>query len=249
MKVATLNLWGVQGEWARRLQVAAEVMRDADVVLCQEVHVEGSTHTGRYLAGLLGWHCAYGAATVEEKQEEGLAIIAREEPREVVVKELPDARPRDRRILLLATVAGVRIGTTHLHYRMNDGLARERQVAAIDAALAGATGVKIVGGDFNATPDSDEIRFLTGRHTLEGRRTFWQDAWRGPDPGITWSRKNPYTAPLHWLEMERRIDYVFVSPEQRNGKGRVVSTRIIGDEARDGVWASDHFGVLAEIDT
>jgi endonuclease/exonuclease/phosphatase family metal-dependent hydrolase len=63
------------------------------------------------------------------------------------------------------TIGGpIWVHTTHLHYRLDDGVAREHQVAAIDAAIRAHRGnddpPQILCGDFNATPDSDEIRFL-----------------------------------------------------------------------------------------
>src|SRR5258705_122657 len=90
------------------------------------------------------------------------------------------------------------------------------RLRALLAELIGATPSelpKILCGDFNATPDSDEIRFLRGLHTAAGRRTFWQDAWErrhGRADGFTWARANPYTARLRWLERDRRLDYIFV---------------------------------------
>ena len=93
---------------------------------------------------------------------------------------------------------------------------------------------KILCGDFNATPDSDEIRFLRGLHTSAGRRTFWQDAWErrhGRADGFTWARANPYTARLRWLERDRRLDYIFVSPMKRDGRGVVHDCRIVLDRA------------------
>src|SRR5262249_12046670 len=69
--------------------------------------------------------------------------------------------------------------TTHLHWRLGDGLAREKQVVAADRAArerGGDVHVHILGGDFNAAPDCDEIRFLAGRTTLAGVRTYWQGA-------------------------------------------------------------------------
>jgi endonuclease/exonuclease/phosphatase family metal-dependent hydrolase len=256
VRVATLNLWGIQGEWERRLDVAARGLAAAspDVVVVQEVHVAPDVpNTARQLAARLGpdWRTAYACATRLEKSEEGLAILARRDPEDERSIELPDAREGDRRILLSARVGDVWIHTTHLHYRLADGLARERQVVAIDAAVRqiGGEGVHILGGDLNAPPDADEIRFLAGRHTL-GRRTYWQDAFRAlhPDePGVTWARRNPYTAPLAWLELDRRIDYLFVSPERRDGRGKIREARVILDEPDGDVWASDHFGVLADV--
>jgi len=110
---------------------------------------------------------------------------------------------------------------------------------------------KILCGDFNATPDSDEIRFLRGLHTSAGRRTFWQDAWErrnGHADGFTWARANPYTSRLRWLERDRRLDYIFVSPMKRDGRGVVHDCRIVLDRAAtDGALPSDHFGLFAEV--
>src|SRR5262249_61434688 len=114
----------------------------------------------------------------------------------------------------------------HLHSRLGDGLAREAQVIAGSAAARGCgKGVHVWGGDFYAPPDADEIRYLRGRTTLAGQRTVWQDAFAAAhpgDPGITWARRNPMTKELAFLERDRRIDYLFVSPESRDGRGRVL---------------------------
>src|SRR5690242_11334967 len=95
--------------------------------------------------------------------------------------ELPDARKGDVRILLSGKVGDIWVHTTHLHYRLDDGVARERQVVAIDEAIRvhrdNTSPPQILCGDFNATPDSDEIRFLRGLTTLAGKRTHFQDAW------------------------------------------------------------------------
>ena len=108
----------------------------------------------------------------------------------------------------------------------------------------------ILCGDFNAEPDSDEIRYLSGLTPLEGDTTFYLDAWRtaGDGPGFTndW-RRNPYCAALN--VHRKRIDYVFVGDAfvRRGHAGRVLSAELVADEPLTGIVASDHFGVLAEI--
>jgi endonuclease/exonuclease/phosphatase family metal-dependent hydrolase len=269
VKVATLNLWGARPPLDRRLEVAAAGLAGADLVLLQEVRAAADLpNTAERLAALLGgWHVAYACGTRGEAGtfgpgssagEEGVAVLAREPIVESRRVELPEARPDERRVLLSARVGPVWAHTTHLHWRLLDGVARERQVVALDAAIAAirdedAEPVHLLGGDLNAAPDCDEIRFLGGRHTLDGRRTYWQDAWRvvhGDAAGWTWARKNPMTAWLGFLELDRRIDYLFTRQERRDGRGRVLDARLILDApAEDGTWASDHFGVMAEIVT
>jgi endonuclease/exonuclease/phosphatase family metal-dependent hydrolase len=137
---------------------------------------------------------------------------------------------------------------------MSDGVAREAQVVAANTAAracgSGVHTVHIWGGDFNAPPDADEIRFLAGRHTLAGERGLWQDAFarvHADARGLTWARRNPMTEALPFLERDRRIDFIFVSQEGRDGRGRVVDCRVVLDEPIDGTWPSDHFGVLADV--
>ena len=108
----------------------------------------------------------------------------------------------------------------------------------------------ILVGDFNAEPESSEIRYVTGYQPLEGRSIAMLDAWHmagDGGPGFTWSNRNPYAAAV--LESDRRIDYIFTGWPVRNGVGRISSCRVVCDEEKGGVWPSDHFGVLAELCT
>jgi endonuclease/exonuclease/phosphatase family metal-dependent hydrolase len=261
LKIVTLNLWGEQPPLERRMQLAIEQLRQLapDVVGLQEVRqVPGQVpNQAETLASALGMEHHFVPATPWGGGEEGLAILSRHPIAERSVNELPHAVPTERRLLVGASVetpAGrVEVFTTHLNYRLADGGKREDQIVAVDEHAAGAPSElpKILMGDFNATPDSDEIRFLRGLHTSAGKRTFWQDAWErrhGRADGFTWARSNPYTARLRWLERDRRLDYIFVSPMKRDGRGVVQDCRIVMDRAAsDGALPSDHYGLYAEV--
>jgi endonuclease/exonuclease/phosphatase family metal-dependent hydrolase len=67
----------------------------------------------------------------------------------------------------------------------------------------------------------------------------------GGDPGFTYDRNNAYA--LRSREPSRRIDYVFVRGPDRHLRGEPLSARLAFVEPRDGVWPSDHYGVVAEI--
>jgi endonuclease/exonuclease/phosphatase family metal-dependent hydrolase len=74
----------------------------------------------------------------------------------------------------------------------------------------------IVCGDFNAGPDSDEIR-ITGRSTTAAARLVFCDAREEAGdgtPGYTWSNRNPLAA--LGLYPDRRFDYI-LSPWPRSG--------------------------------
>ncbi len=262
MKLVTLNFWGIEAPLDRRLELAARQLAQlaVDVVCLQEVRpLDGRAGrtTADVLAERLAMHARYAIATETDTTQEGLAILSRaplDDSRELV---LPDARPGDTRILLSGRLGTIWVHTTHLHYRLDDGVARERQVDAIDAAIRGlgrtpSDAPQILCGDFNATPDSDEMRFLRGLTTLAGRRTHFQDAWLRCHPheeGITWSSENELTRPLRSLDIDRRIDYVLVTSRKKDGRGTVRDCRIVLTEREDGICASDHFGVFADIQT
>lgn len=273
LTVVTLNLWGEQGPFEQRfpLCIAGLLALDPDLIALQEVRqIPGRLqNTAEQIARALGRHVVFGPATEWGGGVEGLALVCRFPLANTEVLTLPHARPDEHRILLLAqamTPAGlVLCATTHLHYRMTDGVAREEQVAAVDRLLTERVQAlrqshpdtflfAVWAGDLNATPDSDEVRFLRGLHTLAGRRTFYQDAFlcathRPSDPGFTWSERNLFTHKLLFLERDRRLDYIFVSPPNRRGRGLVHSCRLVLDEpGPDGIFPSDHFGVLAQIE-
>lgn len=265
MRIVTLNFWGTEPPLDKRLALAIRQLQalQVDVVCLQECRpldgIDGRT-TAHVIAEALGMEATYATSVAWEAGQygpnpgqEGLAILARAIG-EVRTLPLPEPRVADARLLLSANIDGIWVHTTHLHYRLDDGVAREKQVCAIDSAIRAlrtdTSPPQILCGDFNATPDSDEIRFLRGLTTLEGRRTHFQDAWmrvHGDERGHTWSSENELTRPLRSLDIDRRIDYVFVTSRKKDGRGTIRDCRIALDEREDGICASDHYGVLADV--
>jgi endonuclease/exonuclease/phosphatase family metal-dependent hydrolase len=136
--------------------------------------------------------------------------------------------------------------------------ARERQakeVTDLDARHR-RTLPTISAGDFNAPPQAASIRYLSGLQSLDGRSVHYHDAWAvaGDGPGHTWSVDNPAAA----FEIDRlvgqpghrqRMDYVFLgsAPAHPQARARIVSAQLVGDRPVDGVWLSDHAGVLVDV--
>jgi len=228
----------------------------ADVVALQEVReIPGKVpNMARTIAEALGLEHRFAPAMEWGGGVEGVAILTRAPLEDVVVRELPFASETLRRVVLAGRVrtaeGTVRVATTHLAYRLEDGAEREAQAVAIDALLSERSAeVRVLLGDLNATPDSDEVRWLSGLATVRGRRTFYQDAWPlfHDGPGHTWAKENAFTAEMHWLRPGRRIDYVFVSAEERDGRGEVLGCDLSLDRATDGVWPSDHYALVADV--
>jgi endonuclease/exonuclease/phosphatase family metal-dependent hydrolase len=261
LRCLTLNLWGAESPLPQRMAIVAQgiVEHAPSVVALQEVReVPGQlANQAETLAQATGYRHVFAPATPFGGGHEGLAILAREEILEHAHVELPHARTDERRVLLSARLrhgqGSVWVHTTHLNYRLTHGKEREDQVQAIEAAIAArACEVpQILMGDFNARPEADEIRWLRGQVTLGGRRTYFQDAWERlhpGEPGWTWARSNPYTAKLAFLEPDRRLDYIFVTPMRGNGRGTIHACDMVFREpAADHVFASDHYGLLAEV--
>jgi endonuclease/exonuclease/phosphatase family metal-dependent hydrolase len=112
----------------------------------------------------------------------------------------------------------------------------------------------IVVGDFNAEPDSDEIRFMRGAHAIGDRGVYFNEAWKvagdrsgGEAAGITWCNRNPYARAS--LEPDKRIDYIFTGYPDGDGRGALERCRVVCNDEKNGVWPTDHFGVFAELRT
>jgi endonuclease/exonuclease/phosphatase family metal-dependent hydrolase len=155
------------------------------------------------------------------------------------------------RVVVHARTGGVDVFSTHLAWQLHDAALRERQVQALVRFVSECTDPAaplgpVVAGDFNAEPDSNAVRYLSGLASLDGTSVYLQDAWRlagDGGSGITWSNRNPHAALDQ--EPDRRIDYIFSGFRGRGGGGRPVECRVVADEPAGGIWPSDHFGLLA----
>jgi endonuclease/exonuclease/phosphatase family metal-dependent hydrolase len=258
----TLNIWNVVTDWPeRRAEIVAWIDRlSPDVVSLQEViESPDGKNQARWIAeeAASEYHVAYaGEKLWGDIGLFGNAVLSRSA---IDVEHSMDlageTRPDDvRRCIVHAHTAGVDVFATHLNWRFDDGITRETQVQEVatfidEHADAESALPPILAGDFNAEPDSTEIRFLTGTATLGGRSVYYQDAWRvagARGPGWTWDNRNPYAHTVR--EPDRRIDYVFVG-WRHNAKGRVESARVVCDRALTRTFASDHFGLVADIAT
>lgn len=259
LRVLTLNLWNRGGPWPERLSLIRDELArlEPDVVGLQEViELGGETQAHEVAAGLFE-HVAWGKGhDVAPGVGFGNAVLSRWPLARTEVRPLPHGDGPERRSVLYAEVSSPRgalpIFVTHLNWKLHEGVVRERQVLALDrvaAELAPPDALPaILMGDLNAVPESAELRFLLGLGSLDGRSTHWADCFgeRGEGPGYTFDRVgNAYAA--QGRERPRRIDYVLVRGPDELGRGQPLTARVALTEPRDGVFASDHFGVLAEV--
>ena len=254
----TWNLWWRFGEPERRATAIASVLRAArpDVCGLQEVWSGEDGNLAERLAAELDMHWTW-AEWRAPAQGIGNAVLSRWPIVEQEELTLPAAPGNEAARVALATVLQTPAGqlpfaTTHLDPEPDASATRCEQVRALAGFLEPLTGLErplVLTGDLNAEPDSDEVRLLCGHKTAPVRPGFvLVDAWRYADPSATpwtWDRANPHARESG--EPSARIDYVLVAPPREGTGGAVASAERIGAEPVDGVWPSDHAGVLAEV--
>jgi len=258
LRVVTWNLWGRGGPWRDRLEGITSTLVGAqpDVVALQEVWAEeDGRNQADLLAAALGFDRIWASRYAIDGVAVGNAILSRWPIAESEVRPLP-APPEleELRNVIRAAVDGPRgrlaVYTTHLNWRFDQSDVRQEQVRFVARFIAESRRdgcPPILAGDFNAVPDSDEIRMLTGRMALAVPGLVFHDAWEAAGDGgagFTWTNANPWAR--QDLEPDRRIDYVFAGWPKKGGAGHVTACRLIG-EAIDGVFPSDHLGVMAEL--
>ena len=266
LRFLTLNLWREDDRWEPRLSLVTRKLDSAqpDVVALQEVRdVPGRiANQAALLARDQGWSQVVSAAAAPPGDGyDGLAILSRFPIGAHEITRLPGAGGENARLVLSARIdsdfGAVWVHNTQLVEGEEEGNRREEQVVALDEVVtAHRNGTpQVILGDFNAMPTFDEIRWMSGKTTLAGRRACYQDAWDTlhPDlPGWTWARANPGTDRKYWLRPDRRLDYAFVTPVQRDRRGTVHGARLLFDEPEmrssgERLFASDHYGLVVEI--
>lgn len=258
LRVLTINLWHDAGDVARRMDAALAATRalDVDVIGLQEVRQSPTgLRQADLFARLLGGRAEFAAADPDSlRGPVGNAVVSRLPLSAPATLRLPspEGDPRVALAVDVQTPAGpLRFLTTHLSYPPEQSPLREQQVLALDAfARAGKRALpSVMTGDFNASPDTDAVRFLTGRASLEGCGTYWRDSFarvRPHEDGYTWSARNPHV--VRHIERNRRIDYVFVGPLGEDSRGAILDARVVLDQCEEsGEFPSDHFGVFAEV--
>lgn len=260
LRLLTWNIWGGNPDWLHREKTLLTAITEAnpDVIAIQEARNEPGNSQAARLADALGLHHHVQADPPAPICHRGLGVISRWPISVHHILALPAcAEPDEHRIALRATVttpAGdLPLITTHLNWRLDHSVVRqaqERHLAETIAELDHDGLPVVLCGDFNAVPESDEIRMLTGLTTSPVPGIVFHDAWTaaGDDsPGHTWNHDNPHAA--HERLGPARIDYLFVRwhPDR---PGPILNAKLIHGH-HYGVWASDHAGlaVTLAIDT
>ncbi|QYN39341.1 endonuclease/exonuclease/phosphatase family protein [Pseudonocardia sp. DSM 110487] len=271
LRVVTINVQNTEGDPRRTELINRELRRlEPDLVALQEVLDNPQRHQLDELLDGTGLHGTHQSAAMSYAppwvERYGGGAVATRRPHQVV--ECLDLRGSDATDVPWCTLAAVvpvpdegelLFIVASSSWRLEAEAARERQALALTDldARHRRTLPTIVGGDLNAEPDASSIRYLTGRQALGGRSAYYHDAWAvaGDGPGWTWSVDNPAAGEVidqivRQPNHRRRIDYVLIGSWHAHPTAhcRVRSAELAFDKPMDGVWPSDHFGVVVDVE-
>lgn len=236
LSVVTFNIWHDAAPWPARLALLIAALRDADadVVALQEVledRRKGLPNQADTIARALGYRHVHFVAVEPEgaPKRYGNAILTRLPVIEVARRKLaPFSDSRTAIRVRIRTTAGpVDIVATHLAWQPDAGAVRAEQLADLLAWLPTDGVPLIVMGDFNAPLDDPGLRAM-------GPPRFVSALPQGAVP----TTLNPARG-----NQPRAIDHIFAEP----AAFAVTAARIIGDQAVNGEYPSDHFGVAARL--
>jgi endonuclease/exonuclease/phosphatase family metal-dependent hydrolase len=255
LRIITWNVWGRYGPWPEREAAIIATLRDArpDIVVLTESWAKGDESQCARLAGPLGlpYHAFSGVTAQEDEAAlSGVAVMSRWPIRRESSLTFGGARVQ------AAELSGPR-GPIQVYGLVMDAWWFDQSQDRQDAVRDLLTYVNeaqdkqaplLVCGDFNADPDSDEIRMVTGRTTAPAPGLSFYDAWEvaGPGgPGHTWSNSNPWATQLLWPN--RRIDYIFSAAPRPGGAGHPRQAALLDTGQVNGTYASDHYAVQSDL--
>ena len=205
LKVMTYNIAAGANNFKVNLKKTAQTIKkiNPDIIGIQEVDKltgrSGKIDQGKILAELTGYNIVYGKAIDHDGGEYGIAVLTKHQIKESHQISLPSID--EQRIALITTIdvpnfpAPITYINTHLDWHENP-TERMNQIYAIDEHQLDIRGIKILGGDFNDTKESNVIKQL-------GR--YWESVIPENMDNRTWPAVNP----------EVGIDNIFTNKAQK----------------------------------
>jgi endonuclease/exonuclease/phosphatase family metal-dependent hydrolase len=237
LRLACFNIWHDRDDWAARLPLVVETLRaaDADVIGLQEVLEDAATNLpnqAETLAAALGGYQVRFMSTDAEgaPRRYGNAILSRLPILETDTKTLEPLDDFRTALRVRVDFDGrpIDVVNTHFHHTAEGAAIRARQAADLLSWIGDGGAPLIVMGDFNA-PLTD-----AGLAGLAATPRFVSALPAGAAP-TTLNTNEGHTS--------RVIDHVFVQADAFD----VVSARVTGTQAVNGVWPSDHYAVEAVV--
>jgi endonuclease/exonuclease/phosphatase family metal-dependent hydrolase len=259
VRIVTWNVWGRYGQdWSERQTGIEDVLveTEPDLVCLIEAWRHDDTAQPELVAERLGVaHHFFVGDWEQEDWVSGIGLVSRWPFSEPVRRPLGGSDGSAFGEVVHVVVDGergpIQLYLTVLTYPLDASAVRQSQVkelAAFIAETASGRYPTVVCGDFNAGPDSDEIRMLTGRSTTASPGLVFYDAWEvagDVTPGHTWSNQNPLAAA--GLYPNRRFDYILSAWPRLCGVGHPLDCALLGVRPHNDMQLSDHYGVVADL--
>jgi endonuclease/exonuclease/phosphatase family metal-dependent hydrolase len=255
VRIVAWNVWGLYGPWQEREAAIITTLANAgpDIVVLAESWARAEESQCARLAGPLGLpHYAFSGVPAQEDASalSGVAVMSRWPITSQRTTSFGGLRAQH------AKLSGPRgpiqvCGVVMDAWWLDQSHERQEAVRGLLTDLHTSQDDRtplIICGDFNADPDSDEMRIMTGRAAAPVPGMAFYDAWETAGPGgqgCTWSNSNPWATELLWPD--RRIDYIFTAAPRRGGAGHPLSAALLGTGPMHGTYASDHFAVQADV--
>jgi len=256
VRLATWNTWARYSPWQDRERLLLSELRrvDADIVCLQEAWVVDDESQAERFGAHLEMEFFHHGDRVYDDVISGHAILAKWPITKVADIVFETETPGSGGGAVMARVDGPRgsldVVSLMLEYRMDLGHIRQSQLAELCTWArdkAERANPLIICGDFNADPQSDEIRRLSGLAPVYAPNMMFYDAVSMAATGdtTTYSSRNPFAAV--GLYPERQLDHIFSLWPKAHGAGHPVHAEVIGSAPVDELFASDHFGLFADL--
>jgi endonuclease/exonuclease/phosphatase family metal-dependent hydrolase len=259
VRFVTWNVWGRFGDdWKTRQAAIENVLIEVapDVVCLVEAWRQDDTTQPELIAKQLGLpHHRFVGDWQQQDWISGIGFVSRWPMSEPVRRQLRDENGSGFGEAAHAVVDGergpIQVFVVMLDYPLDASALRQaqtRQLASFVQEVTHRRYPTVVCGDFNAGPDSDEIRMLTGRAVTAAPGLVFYDAWEmagDGTPGYTWSNHNPLAAV--GLYPARRFDYILSAWPRTGGVGHPTHCELLGVRRPGELQLSDHYGVCADL--
>jgi len=257
--VVTWNVWGRYGpRWEARQAALGDALAEIepDVVCLVEAWRTSESSQPRQIGERLGLqHSCFAGDWRQEDWVSGIGIVSRWPMSEPTLRQLRSRDGDGNGSVVHVSVDGdrgpIKLFAVTLDYPLHASGVRQDQVTQLVQFIeefASRRALVVVCGDFNAAPDSDEIRMLTGKSATASPGLVFYDSWEvagDGSPGYTWSNRNPLAA--IGLYPDRRFDYVFSAWPRSGGAGHPMRCRLLGVRPPEADQISDHYGLTADL--
>jgi endonuclease/exonuclease/phosphatase family metal-dependent hydrolase len=262
VRVLTHNIYGQNAHWPDRRQVLIDGIRELspDLIALQETILSDDDDQ---VVDLLGTEFHIVHSREREPNGQGITIASRWPIHEI--REL-DLHVTPRTLDFACTTLLVEIQApqpfdsllfvNHFpNWQLDYEYERELQTVLVARCIAEMVAQRsmhvVLAGDLDAEPDAASVRFLAGQQSLGGMSVCYRSAWDSRHPGEaghTFTARNPLVAEANWDWPFQRIDHIFVRCGRHGGPTlRIAACELAFDEAINGIWASDHFGLVADL--